>query len=371
MRRLEEASWPPRLSPAERGVLLRSAEEPAAKATEELEETLAGVVGASHAVAFNSCTSAIHACAAMLGPMRDVRTLAPGFTFAGSWTGPAHLGHIPMFTDVDGSTWNISSNRVRALEREVDIVIAVDLHGVPHDVPRTDVGGRTVITDACQSLGSELAGRQVGGEGLHCWSFSSAKAVPSFAGGAVTVEDADLAGQLRALRDYGIDGSGPRAAEPCIVPFGHNWRITGPDAALAAFRLREASAGRWWIDRMWSIGEELRLSASALGFTVQSRPADARPAWHKVRVGWRGAPLEQVGTSLTRHGVPWHRWGLPLDEVFPWAMRGTRPPLPMSRLVASTTLCLSTEERPFWTWNDREVSDTIRALGRAAEEMDR
>ena len=365
----EEGVWPPPFTPAERGVLLRAAERPAEWSAVALEEELAGFVGAPQAVVFNSCTSAIHAAAAMFAPMRDTRTLAPGFTFAGTWTGPAHLGHLPMFTDVDQGTWNIDARRVRALAEEVDLVVAVDLHGVPHEAPRTHVRGRPVITDACQSLGSQVDGRPVGGEGLHCWSFSSAKAVPSLAGGAVTVDDADLADRLRALRDYGIAGSGPRAFEPCTVPYGHNWRVTGPDAALAAHRLAKAAAPGSWLDDMWSMGEALRVAAAEAGFTVQARPSGSRPAWHKVRVGWKGSPAALLSRALTRHGVAHHRWGLPLDEVFPWAMRGVRPPLPKSRWVATTTLCLSTEREPFWRWTDLKMTETIEALGRAAEEM--
>ena len=362
----EQRVWPPPLTPAERGVLLRAAEHPAEWSAVDLEEELAGFVGVEHAVAFNSCTSAIHAAAAMFGPMRGVRTLVPGFTFAGTWTGPAHLGHLPMFTDVDGGTWNISGRRVKALAEEVDLVVAVDLHGVPHEVPRVHVAGRPVITDACQSLGSRMDGRLVGGEGLHCWSFSSAKAVPSLAGGAVTVDDADLADRLRALRDYGISGTGPRAFERCDVPYGHNWRITGPDAALAAHRLRKA---RGWLDDMWEMGETLRTAAAAAGFVVQARPAAARPVWHKVRLAWKLSPAALLCGKLERHGVPYHRWGLPLDEVFPWSSPDMRPPLPESRKVAATTVCLGTETEPFWRWSDSKMTETIEALGRVAEEM--
>jgi hypothetical protein len=65
--------------------------------------------------------------------------------------------------------------------------------------------------------------------------------------------------------------------------------------------------------------------------------------------------------------VPWHRWGLPLDETFPW--QKTEADIPVSRKVAETTLCITTEKEPFWTLPERKITQIIRGLQHAAEEL--
>lgn len=359
---IEGNVWPPPLSPVERSVVLDAADRPAELSVLQLEEVLASTVGASEAVAFSSCTTAIHGAVALLRPAATTVTAAPAFTFAGTWTGAAHLGHAAVFADVDPETLNLE-NRPLA-----DLVIAVDLHGVPHSMDRAQ---DALITDACQSFGTRVAGQLLGSEGIHCWSFSPAKAVPSFAGGAVTTNDEALAQGLRAIRDYGITGEGPRAAEPCSIPWGHNWRMTGPDAALAASRVRRALEPDGWIDRMHSVGEELRGAAVSAGFFVQTPSPDAQVAWHKLRIGFPERGAQQLSEALTSHGISWHLWGLPMDETFPWQHHKDRPPLPVTRRVASQTLCITTEKQPFWVLSDQEVARISSALSRVSEELRR
>ncbi len=352
--------WPPPLSKVEQTVVLGAADRPAEASVLLLEESLAATVGASEAIAFSSCTTAIHGVVALLRPESATVTAAPAFTFAGTWTGAAHLGHAAVFADVHPETLNLEH------QPRADLVIAVDLHGVPHSLDRAQ---ETLITDACQSLGTRVSGELLGGQGIHCWSFSPAKAVPSFAGGAVTTNDAELAQGLRAIRDYGITGGGPRAAEPCTLPWGHNWRMTGPDAALAASRLHRALEPEGWIDRMHAVGEVLRSAAKSAGFFVQTPPLSAQVAWHKLRIGLDHFTAQQLGEALTSHKISWHLWGLPMDQTFPWQHHAERPKINVSRKVAAQTLCVTTETKPFWVLSDSEVARIASTFARIVEDL--
>lgn len=327
--------------------------------TAEVESRLADVTGAPHAVAFNSCTSALHAALHALGVVRGTRVAVPAFTFAGTVTGAAHIGAELLFADVDPDTLTLT-----APDAEAELVIAVDLHGVPHGLDRSSLGGRPVLTDACQSLGSVLSGSHVGATGTHAWSFSSAKMVAAPDGGAVTTDDADLAGRLRELRDYGVPAGESRSNGAVRWPGGHNWRPTEPSMAMVAHRLDGLDR---WVARARAVTGRLHEAADAAGLWRQRAPESAGTAWHKVRVGAPGKDpgrTDELAAALALSGVPTHRWGrIPLNRHPAFTSGPGGPPeTPAADAAAAGTLCLGTEASPPMTWNDDEVEQVCRIL---------
>ncbi|TDD87655.1 hypothetical protein E1293_07520 [Actinomadura darangshiensis] len=325
--------------------------------TAEVERLMEKVTGAPHAVAFNSCTSALHAALHAMGCVRGTPVAVPALTFAGTVTGVSHIGARPIFTDVRPDTLTMVDDFP-----EADIVLAVDLHGVPHHLGRESVPGRAVLTDACQSLGSTLAGRHVGATGTHAWSFSSAKIVAAPDGGAITTDDADLAGKLRELRDYGVPAGESRSNAGVVWPGGHNWRPTELSMAMVAHRLGGLDH---WAARAGAVTGRLHEALDGLGLWRQHAPDTAEPAWHKVRFG--PADLDERRTAemerdLAEAGVPTHRWGrLPLHRHPAFGGLGW-PKAPAADAAAAGTLCLGTEASPPMTWNDDEVETVCRIL---------
>jgi dTDP-4-amino-4,6-dideoxygalactose transaminase len=75
--------------------------------TAEFERRFAQYVGASHAVAFNSCTAALHVALAAegIGPGDEVITTP--YTFVATVEAICYLGATPVLADVDPATRNI------------------------------------------------------------------------------------------------------------------------------------------------------------------------------------------------------------------------------------------------------------------------
>src|SRR3954471_6545953 len=67
--------------------------------TAAVERRMSELTGSPHTVAFNSCTSALHAALLAMGCVRGTRVAAPAFTFAGTVTGAAHIGAELLFAD--------------------------------------------------------------------------------------------------------------------------------------------------------------------------------------------------------------------------------------------------------------------------------
>lgn len=315
-------------------------------ATLAAEDALRDVTGAPHAVAFNSCTSAIHATLIAHGAGLGTALHTPAFGFAGTLTGAAHLGARLLYHDVDPGTGNSQDPHPTPGQ----LVLTPDLHGLPHTLTHD-----ALITDACQSLGTLRNGRHIHHSGTACWSFSATKLVSAPDGGAVTTDNEALADELRQLRDYGAE-PGPARANAPITRHGHNWRPSELSMALVTeqlHRLPETAA------RAHETAETVRAALDGTGLWTQKPPDGVQAAWHKIRVGFPDPPgvrrAQRLRDAFQAAGIPTHRWGarpLPQHPQFA-AHRDTTHDV--TTALAAGTFCLGTEACPPWTWTPREA----------------
>jgi perosamine synthetase len=123
-----------------------------------LEEALAAITGAAHAVAVSNGTAALHAACWAAGLHQGDEAITTPLTFAATANALVYQGVRPIFADVDPSTLNIDVEAVkRAATAQTRAVIAVDFAGLPceYDALRRlcDEHGWTLIADAAHSLG--------------------------------------------------------------------------------------------------------------------------------------------------------------------------------------------------------------------------
>lgn len=365
---LRERRWPPPITmAADRRVTtaLYSGIWTSGHHTHAAEEALRDLTGAPYAVAFQSCTAAIHAALLAHHVRAGTPLHTPAFGFAGTLTGAAHIGARLLYHDVDPAT----GNSVDPLAAPGAVILTPDLHGVPHTL--RDTPGVTVITDACQALGTLVNGRHVGATGTHCWSFSATKLVSAPDGGAVTTDNEALADDLRQLRDYGAEPGAVRANALITRP-GHNWRPSELSMALVyeelTARLPDAAA------RAREVGARVRETLTETGLWHQHVPAGTEPALHKIRTGLPDASVrrrEALRTALRDANVPTHRWGhipLPSHPTF-HAHRGEEPRVPAAVSLADSTFCLGTEDCPPWTWTDEETELLCHTLEMIMESL--
>ena len=78
----------------------------------EFEREFARYVGAKHAVAVSSCTTALHLgfIAAGIGPGDEV--LCPSLSFIASANSIRYVGATPIFVDIDPVTFNLDPARI-------------------------------------------------------------------------------------------------------------------------------------------------------------------------------------------------------------------------------------------------------------------
>lgn len=222
------------------------------------EKTVAEHVGARHALAVNSATSALHiACLALgLGP-GDWLWTTP-ITFVASANCGLYCGAQVDFVDIDPRTYNLCP---QALERKLvaaqaagrlpKVVVAVHLCGQPCDMAAIHALGQRygfkIIEDASHAIGGKYKGEFIGNgrySDITVFSFHPVKIITTAEGGMALTNDAELANKMALLRSHGITRDAAQMTHAPDGPWyyqqidlGFNYRMTELQAALGVSQM--------------------------------------------------------------------------------------------------------------------------------------
>jgi dTDP-4-amino-4,6-dideoxygalactose transaminase len=207
------------------------------------ENEFADYCNASHAVALNSGTSALHLAllAANIGPGDEVITVP--FTFVATVAAILYAGARPVFVDIDPQSFTIDVDQIeKAISGRTRAIIPVHLYGQPADMdPIMEIAQRKgilVIEDAAQAHGAEYKGQRVGSiADLACFSFYPGKNLGAYGeGGALVTNSPQYAHVARLLRDWGQE----RKYHHILRAF--NYRMDAIQAAILRVKLRHLDA---------------------------------------------------------------------------------------------------------------------------------
>lgn len=210
-------------------------------AVAHLENRLAGYVGAKHCISCANGTDALQLAlmAWQVGPEDAV--FVPDFTFFSSGEVVPMVGAVPVFVDVEESTFNIDPQKLEAaVERvlhETDlvpkVVVAVDLFGHPakHEAIRNiaDKYHMYVLEDGAQGFGGMIGERKACSFGdISTTSFFPSKPLGCYGDGGAIFTDND--GWDRLLRSLVVHGKG--ADKYDNIHIGMNSRLDTLQAAV-------------------------------------------------------------------------------------------------------------------------------------------
>jgi dTDP-4-amino-4,6-dideoxygalactose transaminase len=175
-----------------------------------LEEELAAMLGAKHAIACASGTDALilSLMAVGIGPGDEVITTP--FSFIATAGSIAHVGAKPVFVDIDPVSYNIDASLIpNVITERTRAIMPVHLFGNPANMePILKISrerGFLVIEDAAQAIGARWKGHAAGTLGdFGCFSFFPSKNLGGAGdGGLITTNRDDMAERLRMLRVHG------------------------------------------------------------------------------------------------------------------------------------------------------------------------
>lgn len=298
------------------------------------EQAVRDYTGASHALAFNSATSALHAACLALGVGPGDRVWTSPNTFVASANCARYCGATVDFIDIDPETLNLGLAALAAkLETAAatgqlpKLVIAVDFAGEPCDLRAMRAlldryGPIRLIEDASHAIGGRYGDRPIGAGGfsdITIFSFHPVKLITTAEGGMALTHDAALAEAMALFRSHGITrdaakleaDEGPWYYEQQTL--GYNYRMTELQAALGTSQLTRLDA---WVERRHTLAAQYDRALAGLPLKLPRYDAAGRSALHLYPVQLRGAHvgrrvfferLRARGIGVNVHYIPVHR----------------------------------------------------------------
>jgi perosamine synthetase len=318
----------------------------------QFEAAFAEALGAGHAIAVSSCTTALHLAliAAGIGPGDEV--VAPSLSFIATMNAARYVGAEPVFADVDPATLNLVPDTISPrLTDSTRAVIVADQAGVPADLDAIralcEPRGIAVIEDAACAAGAVYRGRPVGATAsLATFSFHPRKLLTTGEGGMIVTPDADVATRLRRLREHGMNvGAAERHAsqQPVIERYlevGYNYRMTDVQAAIGLVQL--AKLGRQIERRRELAARYHELLADIPGLVTVQDPGYGTTNYQSFWVLLPdGFPVsrDELLRMLADAGVSARR-GIMASHLEPAYAGVPCPPLPVTERITAGSLIL-------------------------------
>lgn len=291
----------------------------------EFESKVAEHVGAKHALAVNSATSALHiACLSLgLGP-GDWLWTSP-ITFVASANCGLYCGAKVDFVDIDPKTYNMCPKALAAKLEQAEksaclpkIVVAVHLCGQPCDMAEvhrlSKKYGFRVIEDASHAIGGKYRGEFIGNSrfsDITVFSFHPVKIITTAEGGMALTNDENLASRMNLLRSHGItrdprlmtrEADGPWYYQQ--IDLGFNYRMTELQAALGVSQMNRLDA---FVARRHELADRYNEILASLPVTTPWQHPDSYSGLHlyviRLRLNEADKSHREVFESLREQGI--------------------------------------------------------------------
>jgi UDP-2-acetamido-2-deoxy-ribo-hexuluronate aminotransferase len=267
----------------------------------ELEQQLAAYVGVRHCIAVASGTDALLIALMALGIKAGDEVITTPFSFIATAETIALLGAVPVYVDIDSSTYNLDPTKLEAaITQRTRAIIPVSLYGQPADFVAINAIAQRydlpVIEDGAQSFGATQHGlRSCGLSTIGTTSFFPSKPLGGYGdGGACFTDNPDLADRMRRISRHG------QSQRYFHTDLGVNGRIDTLQAAIVLAKLEVFEAE---VQARTRIGASLsaKLQAASVTCTPQLAPGNTSVyAQYTIEVANQSA----AQAALKDQGIP-------------------------------------------------------------------
>ena len=180
-------------------------------ATAAFEKAVAAYIGAPHAVACSSCTTALFAMMKAAGIGKGDEVIVPSLTFIATPNSVRHTGATPVFADVSPGTFNLDPASVsQKISKRTRAILVVHQVGIPADLDSLARISRRhrilLLEDAACAIGSVYKNRKIGNTGhsfAASFSFHPRKVITTGEGGMVVSRNRKFIQTVRMLISHG------------------------------------------------------------------------------------------------------------------------------------------------------------------------
>jgi perosamine synthetase len=224
----------------------------------EFETAFAERVGARHASAVSSGTTALHLGLRAVGVSDGDEVVTSPFSFVASANVILYERAKPVFADIDPVTLNLDPDAAAsAITGRTAALLPVHIFGYPADVAALERHGLPIVEDACEALGAVHGdGTPVGGRGHPAaFAFYANKQLTTGEGGMLVMGSAEQKERVDSERNQ---GRAPDMGWLDHDRLGFNYRLSDIACALGLAQLEHLDdmlAGRarvagWYRDAL-------------------------------------------------------------------------------------------------------------------------
>lgn len=214
-----------------------------------LEADAARYFQVKHAVAVNSWTSGLIAAIGAIGLEPGDEVITTPWTMVATATAILHWNGIPLFADIDPTTFNIDPASVEALiSPRTRAIMAVDIFGQSADmVALRDIASRhhlKLLSDTAQAPGATTQNGKFAGTlaDIGGFSLNYHKHIHCGEGGILVTNDDRYAARLRLIRNHAEAVVDTDDAHELSNMLGFNFRLGEMEAAIAIEQLKKLEA---------------------------------------------------------------------------------------------------------------------------------
>jgi dTDP-4-amino-4,6-dideoxygalactose transaminase len=287
------------------------------------ESEFAAFVGAEHACAISSCTTALHLALLAVGVQPGDEVITVSHSFIATANSIRYCGATPVFVDIQPTTFNIDPQLIEGvITTRTRAILCVHQLGMPCDMPAIlDVARRhalPVIEDAACAVGSEILWQgtweKIGKphSDIACFSFHPRKLLTTGDGGMLTTASSVWDQQFRLWRQHGMSvpdtvrHEAGRVMFESYIALGYNYRLTDIQAAVGRAQLRRLPEVVAW--RRAQVQRYHALLTDIPGLELPTEPAWARSNWQSFCVRLpEGCDQQQVMQAMLDAGVATRR----------------------------------------------------------------
>jgi len=346
------------------------------------EREFGAAVGAPHACAASSCTTALHLALLAVGVGSGDEVVTVSHSFIATANAVRYCGAVPVFVDVTPHTFNIDPSLIEpAITRQTKAILVVHQLGMPCELaPILAIArrhGLALIEDAACAIGSEILwegrweriGRPHGD--IACFSFHPRKLLSTGDGGMLTTRSAEIDATCRLLRQHGMgvpDTVRHASAQVVFEDYpiqGFNYRMTDIQAAIGREQLTRLPA---IVSRRRELAARYHERLRGLeGVVPATEPEWARTNWQSYTVRLE-PPLDQrqVMQGMLDEGIATRRGVMNAhrEAAYPPESWRAGSALTRSECAQDTVVVLPLYHQMTDPEQDRVVSSLRRAVDR-------
>lgn len=263
----------------------------------EFEEALSNYLGVKYVSSCSSGTAALHLSLLGLGIGPGDEVIMPSLSYIATANAVSYVGAIPVFIDVDSSTWQMDPQLIeRKITKNTKAIMPVHLYGgVPDLTSIQKIANKytlKIVHDSAEALGSKFDNKySTNFKDVSILSFFPNKVITTGEGGAVCTNNKNLYETIEKFKSQSLKGS----VEYLHSDIGYNYRMSSMSASLGFPQIKRIDD---YVSKKRKLYEEYKSELEPIGFEFQNFNSESESSYWLIATK---VPKNMSRNNLKKH----------------------------------------------------------------------